>query len=95
MINLRSILRWFGFRPVPHPPARLTHAEAAAIAREAIAKIRAHVGDETYPLIVQHVRQTEVGIEWLISTGTIGSGVFARIDDASGGILECDSWGVR
>jgi hypothetical protein len=44
---------------------------------------------------VRDVRRTDAGIEWLIGTATVGSGVTIRISDATGEILERRPWGVR
>jgi hypothetical protein len=69
------------------PACRLSEAEALEIARAATGAAK--------PCLVQDVRQTDTGIEWLIGTATIGSGVTIRISDATGEVLEHRPWSVR
>jgi hypothetical protein len=69
------------------PACRLSEAEALEIARAATG-VAKHC-------FVQDVRKTDTGIEWLIGTATIGSGVTIRISDATGEVLERRPWGVR
>jgi hypothetical protein len=68
------------------PACRLSEGQALEIARAAVG---------AQPCFVQDVRQTDAGVEWLIGTTTIGSGVTIRVSDATGEVLERRPWGVR
>jgi hypothetical protein len=84
-----DLLRSLVGRPAapPRPRCRLTEGEAIEIARQAL--------DRDTPLYVQDIVQTEKGVEWLIGTATIGSGVAIRLSDESGNIVDCRRWGIR
>jgi hypothetical protein len=69
------------------PACRLAENQALDIARAAVSAAQ--------PCLVQDVQRTDAGIEWLIGTATIGSGVTFRISDATGEVLERRPWGVR
>ena len=73
------------------PATRLNEAEALDIARKALAR--------EMPLLVADVKPRSDGaangLEWVISTATVGSGHTVRIDDTTGTVLEIASWGVR
>jgi|GEM_PF-2027410 hypothetical protein len=78
----------FARRAAPErPDCRLTEMQALELARRAVTGTR--------PLHVTEVVRTERGVEWRIGTGSVGSGVTLRIDDATGEILERRDWGVR
>jgi hypothetical protein len=76
-----------GLAKPARPACRLSEHEALEIARAAVGAAQ--------PCFVQNVRQTEAGVEWLIGTASIGSGVTIRISDATGEVLERRPWGVR
>jgi hypothetical protein len=84
-----DLLRSLVGRPVvpARPRCRLTEEEAIEIARQAL--------ERDTPLYVQDVVQTEKGVEWLIGTATIGSGVAIRLSDESGKVVDCRRWGIR
>jgi hypothetical protein len=65
----------------------MTEGQVLEIARTAVRTAQ--------PCFVRDVRRTDAGIEWLIGTATVGSGVTIRISDATGEILERRPWGVR
>jgi hypothetical protein len=77
----------FGMQAAPRPPCRLTEAQELEFARGV-------VGDAK-PCYVRGVVQSDAGVEWLIGTATLGSGMTIRVSDATGEVLEGSSWGVR
>ena len=79
--------RLLGGMQAARPACRLTEDQALEIARAAVSA--------TQPCFVQDRPATDAGIEWLIGTATIGSGVTIRISDATGEVLERRPWGVR
>ena len=66
---------------------RLGEAEALELAHKAL--------HHDMPLFVTDVALGPDGVEWVISTATVGSGHVVRIDDATGAVLEVAPWGVR
>lgn len=95
-----ALLRFMlgGKQPPAPPPCRLTEHEALDIARRAVVEALPHYAGilaDKMPLHVSGIEQTQQGVEWLIGTPTIGSGISLRIDDATATVIECVKWGVR
>jgi hypothetical protein len=88
-MRIFDLLRSLVGRPaaLPRPTCRLTEGEVIEIARQAL--------ERDMPLYVQDVVQTEKGVEWLIGTAAIGSGVAIRVSDESGKVIDYRPWGIR
>jgi hypothetical protein len=85
---LRRLRAWLSGAP-PAPPARLSPAEALAIAREAV-----DPGEAAMLVPVREDAVAQDGV-WHFWTPTIGSQRLVSVDDATGRVLRAERVGLR
>jgi hypothetical protein len=89
-----AILGWLRdwWRRGGRPPTRLTAEEARAIANAAMTGEWSGFAGQ---MGVVQVERRDDTLLWHVRSTTIGSGVSATIDDATGALLERRRWGIR
>ena len=87
---MKNFFRRFGRQNNERPTAKLSQAQACAIANAA-------VSDSPYKAMMTMARvdNRDGKRVWIVGSATIGSGMTVIVDDATGKILHREPWGVR
>ncbi len=89
----RLFRSWFGAGQDTESPGlqpRLREDEVLAIAGKAVG---GDPIDEHF--CVEELEEGSGALIWSVGSATVGSGLYVRVDDATGRVVEIKRWGVR